>query len=56
MLLRRELIQKLLRLFLVLLVILAVSPPLLDLLAGNEISDGYTSEVLWTLLKSLGKV
>jgi hypothetical protein len=56
MLLRRELIQRLFRLFLLLLVILAVAPPLLDVLAGNGIQDGYTALVLQALLTALGKM
>jgi hypothetical protein len=53
--LRQELVRWSVRLFLILLVLIPVGLLLLDMLVGNGIQDGYTLEVFWTLLKTVGK-
>jgi len=55
MLLRQELIRRLVRLLLILGVIIGVCLPLLDMLLGNGIESGYTFKIIWTLLNQVGK-
>jgi hypothetical protein len=55
MLLRQELVKRLVRLLLILALVIVVCLPLLDMLLGNGIESGYTFKIFWTLLNQVGK-